>query len=74
MAIDEKRKGNTKMQRIEIINGKETVIGPNECKADYPCPRCGGDLITNYGPGISITFCEKCNFSDDDVFDIFDDF
>ena len=49
-----------------IINGKPMKVGPNEHKQNYPCPDCGGDLITNFGPGISITFCPKCSYSDTD--------
>jgi len=50
----------------EFVNGESQLLGDSEFIADYKCPKCGGDLITNYGPGISITFCTKCGYSDED--------
>jgi len=42
-------------------------LGENEILEDHiECPDCGGQLITNYGPGISCTFCTSCNYSDYD--------
>lgn len=56
--------------RPEEVNGKVEYLAPNEMVEDaLKCPDCGGDLITNYGPGISITFCTKCGYSDDDITD-----
>jgi len=47
----------------ETVNGRRTLLGPTEMVEDEKCPECGADLITNYGPGISITWCEKCGYS-----------
>lgn len=55
--------------RPEKVNGKIEYLAPHEMvEKDYKCPECGGDLITNYGPGISITFCTNCGYSEDDYF------
>ena len=50
----------------EYINGKEEMLGDNEILVDWKCPECGGDIITNYGPGISISFCTHCGYEDED--------
>lgn len=51
---------------IEIVNGEKTRLAQNEIKEDWKCPECGGDIITNYGPGISISFCTKCGYEEED--------
>ena len=48
--------------KIVSINGKPTQLSPNEHKQNYSCPICNGDLITNFGSSIIITFCLKCGF------------
>lgn len=53
---------------FETINGKTVKLGQNENKADWKCPVCGGDIITNYGPGIEISWCEKCGYDYTDYF------
>lgn len=30
------------------------------------CPECGGILVTNYGDGISCTFCVDCDYNEYD--------
>lgn len=30
------------------------------------CPKCGGILVTNYGDGISCTFCVDCGHNEYD--------
>lgn len=47
---------------FETVNGETVKLGQNEHKADWKCPVCGGDIITNYGPGIEISWCEKCGY------------
>lgn len=63
-------KGEIEMKNIEshveIVNGKKTHLAHNEYKEDFQCPDCGGDLITSCGPGISITFCRKCGWEEED--------
>lgn len=54
------------------INGIAMKLGKHESMADYCCPQCGSKMIVNHGPGISITFCVKCDYSDVDYDDIFD--
>ncbi len=51
---------------MEIINGKMVKLAKNEFKADQTCPICGGDIITDCGPEISISFCSKCHWEDED--------
>jgi hypothetical protein len=48
-------------------------LGPNEIIEKYPCPKCGGILVTNYGPGIEITCCVDCDYSDTDYSDCMED-
>lgn len=51
---------------IEIVNGKKIELASHEQKVDWKCPICGGDIITNYGPGIEISWCTKCGYTDED--------
>lgn len=50
----------------------EIKLGKNEEFTEdiYPnngkCPECGGILVTNFGAGISCTFCVDCNYNDYD--------
>lgn len=30
------------------------------------CPKCGGILVTSFGPGIECTVCVDCNYTDYD--------
>lgn len=39
-------------EEVEKSLGKNEVI-----EDDRNCPKCHGILVTNYGPGISCTFC-----------------
>lgn len=46
-------------------------LGENEVFTEdiYPeckCPECDGILVTNFGPGISCTFCVDCDYTDYD--------
>ena len=35
-------------------------------KTGEKCPECGGILVTNFGAGISCTFCVDCDYNDYD--------
>lgn len=51
------------MKSIEEVKkglGKSEVIEKNRC------PECGGILVTNYGTGISCTFCVECDYNEYD--------
>ena len=57
------------------MNEKEYNLAPNErLVTSYRCPECGGTLIENYGPGISVTFCERCGWNQYDYSEILDDY
>ena len=51
------------MKSVEEV--KET-LGESEIIEQDRCPECGGILVTNYGPGISCTFCVECNYNEYD--------
>jgi len=58
---------------IKLNNGKIIKLGKDEylderCK----CPKCGSQVITKYGVGISCEFCTNCdyNFYDYDLCDL----
>jgi ssDNA-binding Zn-finger/Zn-ribbon topoisomerase 1 len=54
---------------VKLKSEKIITLGENEVlEENQKCPECGGQLITNYGPGISCTFCtnEECNYNDYD--------
>ncbi len=48
-------------QKLNLKLGKNEVL-----EKEIKCPKCGGQLVTNYGPGISCTFCINCDYSDYD--------
>ena len=61
------------MKNEEIDLCTKLELGPNKVIEDRKCPKCGGILITNYGPGISCTFCignghidSGCSYNDYD--------
>ena len=41
-------------------------LGKSEVIEEKKCPECGGILVTNYGAGISCTFCVDCDYDDYD--------
>jgi ribosomal protein S27AE len=42
-------------------------LGKNETiEENTKCPNCGGILVTNYGDGISCTFCVDCDYNEYD--------
>ena len=45
---------------------KELKLSDNEVLEDYKCPKCGGQLVTNYGEDISCTFCLSCDYNEYD--------
>jgi len=52
------------------IKEVKAMLGESEdLEEDERCPRCGGYLVTNYGPGISCTICVDCDYSDYDYYD-----
>lgn len=54
-----KRKNEIKLGKNEEFTED---IYPNNGK----CPECGGILVTNFGSGISCTFCVDCDYNDYD--------
>ena len=55
------------MKTFKTKNSVNISLGKNEELISYPCPKCGGQLVVNYGAGISCTFCVDCNdYSDYD--------
>jgi len=59
-----------KMKR-EMVNGVVKELGENEVLEEkIRCPVCNGQLITNYGCGMSVTYCPRCHYSDYDYFDL----
>lgn len=51
--------------------GKDTSMEKSEFPEDvFPnngkCHECGGILVTNFGDGISCTFCVDCDYNDYD--------
>lgn len=51
---------------VKLENGKIINLGENEVLEDRKCSKCGGQLVTNYGAGISCTFCLNCGDNDYD--------
>jgi len=51
---------------IKSKDGTIFTLGKNEVLEKDLCPVCGGYLITNYGPGISCTFCIDCDHNEYD--------
>lgn len=49
----------------DVKLGKNEFFGDGVYE-DAKCPNCGGILITNYGAGISCTFCVDCDYNDYD--------
>jgi ribosomal protein S27AE len=57
------------MVKVEHMTKKEIEknLGNNEIiEEDKRCPNCGGYLITNYGAGMSCTFCMDCLYDEYD--------
>jgi len=54
---------------VILDNGKITTLGKNEALEDkYKCPKCGSQLIINYGDGISCEFCTNCDYNEYDYY------
>lgn len=51
------------MKSIEEV---KKGLGKSEIIEESRCPECSGILVTNYGPGISCTFCVECDYNDYD--------
>ena len=48
---------------VEKSLGDSEIIEENE-----KCPKCKGIMVTNYGPGISCTFCVDCGYNEYDYY------
>ena len=53
-------------RKSEIKLGKSEVFTEDIYPESGRCPKCNGILVTNYGDGISCTFCVDC---DDNEYD-----
>ncbi len=40
-----------------VLLAGNITLGKNEVLEKKPCPECGSRLVTDYGNGISCTFC-----------------
>ena len=52
--------------KVKLDTGKIIKLSQNESlEKDWRCPKCGSQLITNYGDGISLTCCtnDKCDWN-----------
>ena len=56
-----KKKSEIKLGKSEIFT-EDLYSLPSAGK----CPECGGILVTNYGDGISCTFCVDCDYNEYD--------
>lgn len=56
-----KKKSEIKLGKSEIFT-EDLHSRPSAGK----CPECGGILVTNYGDGISCTFCVDCDYNEYD--------
>ena len=56
-----KKKSEIKLGRSETFT-EDLYSNPEAGK----CPKCGGILGTNYGDGISCTFCVDCDYNEYD--------
>lgn len=56
-----KKKSEIKLGKSEIFT-EDLYSRPSAGK----CPECGGILVTNYGDGISCTFCVDCDYNEYD--------
>ena len=53
-------------KKNEIKLGKNEKFTEDVCPNNGKCPECGGILVTNFGAGISCTFCVDCDYDDYD--------
>lgn len=52
-------------KKTDIKLGKDEVF-TEDIYSDCNCPECGGILVTNFGYGMSCTFCVDCDYTDYD--------
>ena len=55
-------------KKSEIKLGKSEIFTEDlySRQSAGKCPECGGILVTNYGEGISCTFCVDCDYNEYD--------
>ena len=53
-------------KKYEIKLGKNEKFTEDVYPNNGKCPECGGILVTNFGAGISCTFCVDCDYNDYD--------
>lgn len=51
-------------RKSEIKLGKSEVFTEDIYPESGRCPKCNGILVTNYGDGISCTFCVDCDYNE----------
>lgn len=55
------------IKRAKTLDEVRKYLGVSEViEDDLICPNCGGIVVTNYGPGISCTFCVDCSWNEYD--------
>ncbi len=57
-----------KNKRHKTMKEVKKILGKSEVIEEKRCSKCGGIMVTNYGPGISCTFCVDCNENEYDYF------
>ena len=60
------RRMKMKVKRHKTMQEVKKILGKSEVIEEEKCPQCGGITVTNYGPGISCTFCVDCDYNDYD--------
>lgn len=63
---DLRRKNLSHKKKTEIKLGNNEKFTEDVYPNNGKCPECGGILITNFGAGISCTFCVDCDYNDYD--------
>ena len=61
--------------KARLDTGEIIDLGDNEVLVEkYRCPKCGGQLVTNYGPGLEVDICTQCGHNEYDYTGFEDDF
>ena len=60
------RRMKMNVKRHKTMQEVKKILGESEVIEEERCSECGGIMVTNYGPGISCTFCVDCGYNDYD--------
>ncbi len=68
--VSEVKENNERLKKMKMKSMEEVkkCLRKSELIEEARCPECGGILVTNYGPGISCTFCVECDYNEYDYY------